>query len=88
MANTSVNHLIDLINQQIDYQEDLSDCLSKAEALVRITLFNDFYEFSDEIKHNFLWVLSDIIENTKVIHEEALKRLFEAKTVSKKYSII
>ena len=80
MADTSVNHLA--LKQQIDYQEDLSDCLSKADALAKVALCNDFLECSDEIKHHFLWSLNDIIDNAKMINEQTLSLLSEKKTVN------
>jgi hypothetical protein len=80
MADNSVNHLHDLINRQIDYQEDLSDCLSKADALAKLALGNDFFECQNEIQQNFLWALNDIIDNAKVINEQTLSLLFERRT--------
>jgi hypothetical protein len=79
MADNSLNHLSNLINQQIDYQDDLSDCLLKAEALSKVLLNNDFFDCSDEIKHNYFWALSDIIDSAKMINEKTLSLLFEKK---------
>jgi hypothetical protein len=86
MADTSVTHLLALIHQQIDYQEDLSNCLSKAEALTKIALSNDFFDCSDEIKHNFLWTLNDIIDNAKMINEQTLSLLFERKKTDTEFT--
>jgi hypothetical protein len=84
MAEHSVNHLSSLINQQIDYQEDLSEHLSKADALAKVALSNDFFDTSDEIKRNYFWALNDIIDSAKMINEQTLSLLFERKTVVKK----
>ena len=83
MTEYSVNHLSDLINTQIDYQEDLNDFLSKADALAKVSLSNDFFDCSDEIKRNYFWALSDIIDSAKIINEQTLSLLFERAKVDR-----
>jgi hypothetical protein len=81
MADNSVNHLSTFINQQIDHQEDLSESLAKADALAKVSLSNDFLDCSDEIKRNYFWALSDIIDIAKMINEQTLNLLLERKKV-------
>lgn len=77
MAEQSLTHLISLINQQTDEQEDLSEYLAKADALAQIAVTTEFLELSEFVVHNYLWVLSDIISQAKELNERSLNTLIK-----------
>ena len=62
MAETSVSDFMSLINQQVNSREELNICLSKAEALISVALSSDLTELPEVIIHEYLWTLSDLIE--------------------------
>lgn len=79
MAETSLNQLLTLINQQVEFQEALNEQLSKAEALAYIAISSDLLEHPKTIIHYFLWVLSDLIELARLTNEQSLEALISQK---------
>ena len=75
MAETSLNQLLSLINQQIESQETLNDQLTKVEALAYLAVSSDLLEHPKTIIHYFLWVLSDLIELARLTNEQSLEAL-------------
>jgi len=77
MADNSVTQLLTLINQQIESQEDLSLHLSKAQALTHIAMDDGFLDYPTSVLQCYLWVLSDIIDQTKIISEKIIDSLIK-----------
>ena len=77
MAEYSVSYLLNLINAQVKLLENINICLSKAEALAQMTLSDDFLDYSNVSIYNFLWALSDIIEQAKRLNEKSLNALLK-----------
>lgn len=67
MVAENLPHHASLINQQIDAQEDLGDCLAKAEALAQVAVTTEFFELSEPIIYNYLWMLSDLIRRLEIL---------------------
>lgn len=79
MADNRLKELLSLINQQIEFQENINEQLYKAEALTQVALGDNFLDSSKVIAHYYLWILSDIIEQAKIINEKALDVLLKYK---------
>lgn len=75
MAEISVTQLLFLINQQIDIHEALDERFSKAEALLKVLLEGKFLNYTTVIIYYYLWTVSDIIEQGKMINAQALNAL-------------
>jgi hypothetical protein len=82
MASNSVNDLLCLINQQVEFQENLSEHLHKAEAMTHVALGDDFLDCPQLIAHYYIWVLSDIIVKAKMINEQSLDILLKQRPLS------
>lgn len=77
MDNLNLNDLLELIDQQKDAGEDVSACLTKAEALINVTLGCDFSDFPEKTIHDYLWALSDIIEKARTLQQASLDSLMK-----------
>ena len=77
MAEYSVSYLLNLINAQVKLLENINTCLSKAEALAQVALGDDFLAYPEVSIYNFLWALSDIIEQAKSLNEKSLNILLK-----------
>lgn len=75
MANSRITQLSSLINQEVNSREVLKEYLSKAESLAHIALNGDFLTHSKTILYFYFWVLSDIIEQAKILNERSLDTL-------------
>jgi hypothetical protein len=73
MANDSVNHLLILINKQVECLENQNEALYKARALMDVALGDSFQDHSKSVIFYYLCVLDDILENTLKLSEESLK---------------
>jgi len=63
--------------------EDLNEHLSKASALMQIALHYDFSELPAKTIHDYLWALSDNIQNAYTSSTDLLQTVFAAcKTVN------
>lgn len=82
MAAEILPHLLSLINQQIEAQEDLSDCLSKAEALAQVAVTPGFVELSEPVIYNYLWLLSDIVIQARNLNQQSLSTLLKQRPIS------
>lgn len=82
MADNSVTQLVTLINQQIESQENLSQHLSKAQALAHIAMDDGFLDYPASVVQFYLWVLSDIIDHAKGMNEQALNTSLKQKSAS------
>ncbi len=74
MANLSVTDRV-----AIEQQEALFIRLIKAEAMAHIAMNDDFLDYEPSIIHAYLWGLSDIISEAKVLSEKALDDLLRDK---------
>jgi len=71
------------INQQIASQESLLEYLFKAEAMVNVILGSNFPTFSAVTLHDYLWGLSDIVEQAKFLNEGLLDALIKVAALMK-----
>lgn len=60
----------DISNNEI--QEQLRECLIKADALAKVALSTNLTEYSQSIVHGYFWVLSDLICNASILYEQIL----------------
>ena len=72
MAIDSVNEVLSLINNQIQFHEKIQEILIKAEALSHISTTECFFDCDRPIMHAYLSILSDLISNAKIMSDEAL----------------
>lgn len=75
MDQNSLTNLASLLNQQIDSQETLVEFLYKAKALICVTLGRDFLDYDKLTINNYLWILSELIENASSLSENMLNTL-------------
>ena len=76
MTERSVNKFPVLINQQFKTQEALFERLSQANALASIALSEGFLNEERYRIHNYLWVLSELIEEAKEFSEQLINHSF------------
>lgn len=72
MGTPSLNELLSLINQQIEFQEALSHKLFKVKALADITISNDFLEHPTDTIRFYLLSMNDALELSIKLSEESL----------------
>ena len=65
------------MGQQIVFQENIQEYLIKAEALANVALSDDFLDYKQSTIHSYLWTLSDMIVEVKILHEKALNDLLK-----------
>ncbi|MBA2654863.1 MAG: hypothetical protein H0U71_07345 [Gammaproteobacteria bacterium] len=53
-----------------DVQEQLSECLIKADALTNVALSTNFIELSPLTIYSYLWLLSDLIGQARNLNEQ------------------
>ena len=54
--------------------EATSACLCKAHALAAIAATTDFEAYDANIINNYLWAISDLIRETKWLHDKTMSR--------------
>lgn len=72
MAIDRVNEITSLINDQIKFHEKIQEVLIKANALSELSVSEDFLEYDRSLSHSYLWVLSDLIRQASLLHEESM----------------
>jgi hypothetical protein len=77
MANDRLTEISKLVYQQLEYQEALSYSLAKAEALAYVTMCQEFLDMPNNIIQDYLWALSDIIEQAKAMNYDSLNSLYK-----------
>jgi hypothetical protein len=63
----------------IKQQEALLTNLMKAEAMANIAMSSSFLDCDHSIIHAYLWGLSDIISEAKILSEKSLNALLQGK---------
>ncbi|MFT3742077.1 MAG: hypothetical protein QM752_05320 [Gammaproteobacteria bacterium] len=63
MANDSLNHFPSFVNQQMGSIEDIHEQLSKANAMMQVALHGSFLHHSKALIHNYLLIISDLLDN-------------------------
>ena len=71
------------INQQISSQETLLEYIFKAEAMLNVILGSNFPDLSVVTLHDYLWGLSDIVEQAKFLNEGLLDALIKVAALMK-----
>lgn len=79
MANLSVTD-----RGAIEQQEALFICLIKAEAMAHMAMNDDFLDYEPSIIHAYLWGLSDMISEAKILSERSLNALLKDKCTGDK----
>lgn len=72
MANDSLNHFSSFVNQQMGSIETINDHLCKANSLIQVALHGSFLHYPKALIHNYLLVLSDLLENAIDCSKESL----------------
>lgn len=75
MDQSSLTNLTSLLNQQIDSQETTVEYLYKAKALIYVTLGRDFLDYDKITINDYLWTLSEFIEDACSLSENMLNIL-------------
>ena len=67
MATNSLYDPAHTINNSVEnlIPDELCEFLSKISALAQITLCPDFWTYSQKVQYDYLWVLSDIIDQAQ-----------------------
>lgn len=60
------------INPQIDHHDTFLGHLSKIQAMVDVALSDHFLESSRETVHDYLWILSDLLPETRKLGEKLI----------------
>lgn len=75
MAKNSLSDFNSVINQYIDVQEQLLEQLSKIEALINVSLDENFLDYSERTIHDYLWAVSDIARQARGCCEQGLNSI-------------
>jgi len=72
-----------LITASCRNQETLLEYIFKAEAMLNVILGSNFPDFSAVTLHDYLWGLSDIVEQAKFLNEGLLDALIKVAALIK-----
>lgn len=75
MTCNSLNDLYQFINEQSYQREELAIYLRQSVALIKISLSQGFQEQEDDDQHDYLWVISDLLDAAKTQNETEIKEL-------------
>jgi hypothetical protein len=67
-----------------DYQEDLTEQLTKANALSKLTLTKAFSGQPESTQHEYFWALNDFIEEAKNMSVRILNALLKGIPLERK----
>lgn len=70
MAN---DHSTYPLNLSLDFFDNLDEILSKASALAYVASSNQFFEADQKIMSDYLWQLSDLIDEAKRLLKAILR---------------
>ena len=79
MVINTVSEILSLINEQIEFQEELYEYLLKADALSTIALSEGFLDYKKSIINNYLWAMSSIIMKAINLNEKSFNKLLIGK---------
>lgn len=65
-----INNTCRIANSQIMRQEELRECLVKAEALLSIALGENLTTHPQSIIYGFLWTICDLISHARNLHDQ------------------
>ena len=77
MTETRVHQLLSLINQQITSRQNLNKYLSKIKALSCVALQDSFLSCPESVQHDYLWTLTDIVDEALELNEQWLSVLLK-----------
>ncbi len=84
MAIDMLTQLSSLINHQVNSHETMATYLSKVDTLLQVAMKNDgFLGCPAVIPYDYLWVLSDIVEQAKAFNEDSLDFLLRNRFISR-----
>jgi hypothetical protein len=75
MTKDSITDFDLVINKRIDDSEELAEILSKIEALLKITLNDDFLDQEKLTIHNYFWVIFDLLLQAKKINKKIISEV-------------
>lgn len=72
MANDSLSDYAHAINPSVikSTLDELSESLAKMAALAQVTLCNEFWSYDHKIQYNYMWVLSDLIDQAQQLCDQ------------------
>ncbi len=73
MTLFSLPDIDDFINKQELSHEKVCAFLQQASALARLAMTSSFAEQDEECQHEYLWALSDLLEEAKTLHQKTLE---------------
>lgn len=80
MDPISVSDFESFINQQIKFQEKISEYLSQVEAQIDISLLSDnFYSLASSTLHNYFLGVADTLNRAIKTNQTSLHELFQHK---------
>lgn len=78
MAKPSVTQFSSFINQQIQSQEQIEECLGKLEALIAVAVMTDgFYDLPKVVLHTYFSIAGDLIEVAMKANQASLGDLLK-----------
>lgn len=80
MVADTVTDLSCLINQQIASREVLREHLSKLTSLMHVAMEGDFLSRPQRTAYYFLWVVTELSEDSHKLNEQALTALRKMRT--------
>lgn len=75
MADIMLTDLVILLNQQIAYQEALTQKLFKIESLAEVALATKFP--TELTQYHYLWTLSELVQDARQYSEQAFDLLLK-----------
>lgn len=78
MAHASLKSNNRSLDNGINLEEELLECLFKAEASAYIANSDEFLTFDKSISYRFLWILNDLMSEARAISEQlAYKKMIK-----------
>ncbi len=79
MLKNSLRTSSDLLHQQINHLENISEQVSKAEALLRVASDENFFNHCQDTIQYYMWALSDLMQKIRVENELYLHEVIQMK---------
>lgn len=73
----NLSDCVPLLNEQVIVLEGMLELHQKSNALLETALNGDFLQQPLVVIHNFLWVLSDVNQETKRLNEDLLEAILQ-----------
>jgi hypothetical protein len=77
MDQGSLSNCYSTVKNQLALQEVLSQYLSKVDAMIEILLARDLIDFPSTKLHDYLLVMSDLVDKARSTNENSIDRLIK-----------